>query len=463
MPTHTSYTDSVSLPSAAAAAAVSVSSDSSQQFSSSDTGIVELLDEVVMHAATQQSKLNAGLKQSQFKRSQSFSALHNLQEYEEDQEMRSLKFKYPSAYSLNVKGIVEESAQDVERALQYLLRRAGDLKGHGSRFDISRRQQLNANEIDSEEMMHTRSLTTFALATRPTVAMTSTSQVTMESVSSETVLNTESSEGAASSSTQDTSSTQMLHQAFTNLEYQDVSDYRLQPVNSGRIGETTSSQVLHRAFSDLERQIYQARKEEDTQENAINIKKDVAEDHLKVFCNSIGVPFDSDISMRTKEETNLIFEKILSELHDQQVPFAGVVQKRSSEGHIKVTLPVRRLSLGPTINLPESKHQGDHTVVHEATTSLTAEQGEYLDNRRHSSIGTITIPYDMAEDQPGAAALRQLVILSSNEECLGRIVAHVCLPAFSSQLVKLSQWQFSSAGLLSNIAALLYNLFEVGE
>jgi len=454
----------VSLPSAAAA--VTVSSDSSQQFSSSDTGIVELLDEVVMHAATHQSKLNAGLKQSQFKRSQSFSALHNLQEYEEDQEMRSLKFKYPSVYSLNVKGIVEESAQDVERALQYLLRRAADLRGHGSGFDMSRRQQLNANEIDSEEIMQTRSLTTFALATRPTVAMTSTSQVTMESVSSGTVLNTESSEGAASSSsssTQDTSSTQMLHQAFTNLEYQDVSDNGLHPVNSGGIDETTSSQVLHRAFSDLERQIYQAREEENTQENAINIKKDGAEDHLKVFCNSIGLPLDNDISMRTKEETNLIFEKILSELHDQQVPFAGVVQKRSSEGHIKVTLPARRLSLGPTINLPDLKHQGDHTVVHEATASLTTEQGEYLDNRRHSSIGTITIPYDMAEDQPGAAALRQLVILSSNEECLGRIVAHVCLPAFSSQLVKLSQWQFSSAGLLSNIAALLYNLFEVGE
>ena len=213
----------------------------------------------------------------------------------------------------------------------------------------------------------------------------------------------------------------------------------------------------------MERQIYQAREEENTQENAINIKKDGAEDHLKVFCNSIGLPHDNDISMRTKEETNLIFEKILSELHDQQVPFAGVVQKRSSEGHIKVTLPACRLSLGPTINLPDLKHQGDHTVVDEATASLTTEQGEYLDNRRHSSIGTITIPYDMAEDQPGAAALRQLVILSSNEECLGRIVAHVCLPAFSSQLVKLSQWQFSSAGLLSNIAALLYNLFEVGE
>ncbi|XP_065910773.1 uncharacterized protein [Dysidea avara] len=464
IPTHTSYTDSVSLPSAAAV--VTVSSDSSQQFSSSDAGIVELLDEVVMHAATHQSKLNAGLKQSQLKRSQSFSALHHLQEYEEDQEMRSLKFKYPSAYSLNVKGIVEESAQDVERALQYLLRRAADLKDDGSQFDLSKREQSDADEIYNKEIMYTRSLTTFALATRPIGTMTSASQVTMESVSSGTVLNTESSEGAASGSTQDTTSTQMLHQAFTNLEYQEtkgVSDNH--PVNSGGLDETSSSQVLHRAFSDLERQIYQAREEDldDTQENAININKDVAKDHLKAFCDSIGVPVSNDISMRTKEETNLIFENILSELHDQQVPSAKVVKKRSSEGHVKVILPVRRLSLGPTINFPELNHPEDHAVVHEATASLSTEQGEYLDNRRHSSIGTITIPYDMAEDEPGATALRQLVTLSSNEECLGRIVAHVCLPAFSSQLVKLSQWQFSSAGLLSNIAALLYNLFEVGD
>jgi len=379
----------VSLPSATAAA-VTVSSDSSQQYLSGDNAIVELLDEVVMHAAMDQSKLNAGLKQSQLKRSQSFSTLHHLQEYEEDQEMRSLRFKYPSAYSLNVKGIVEESAQDVERALQDLLTRAADLKDCGSQLH---RQQLATEELYDDRKLYARSLTTFALLTRPSGTMTSTSQVTIESASSGTVLNTESSEGAVSSGTQDTTSTQMLHQAFTNLEYRDTKDNGLYSANSGGPDENTSSQVLHRAFSDLERQIYQAREEDldEKQENTINIKKEVAKDHLKAFCDSIGVPVSNNVHTRTKEETNLVFEKILSELHDQQSLSTAVLQKRSSEGHVKVTLPVRRLSLGPTINLPELKHQEDQ-VAHEPTASLTTEQGEYSDIGRHSSIGTITIP-----------------------------------------------------------------------
>ena len=477
--THTSSTASASL------GPITIVTDSEHNHWEGGQMVNELLDQVVAHAAN--SMVNAEYKYSQ--RSQSFDNLHQLPECKEE-KLNLLNLKYPSAYSLNVNGLVEESADNVERTLK-------DLISAASKVYTGQPRLIRRTIIDHNELPDTDCLTVFARATPPAAPVDIppvTSKTSLNAVSSSTLINTDSS--SSSRSTQN---------------FQDILS----------IQETSSTHILHRAFSNLEHQLYQERKEALMRQQAVNedvalIKKDLPTDYIKEFRNSIGLPAAHNVHTRSKEETNYLFEEILQELEDNH----HLCKERSSEGnHKSPAVP----SLDPTVNLashdslmshdavtspdaptshdaptsqdgvtsldtpmsydltvnhviatpqltkltdPVVSHDltGSHETVsvtsHERTASLSTEQ-DYLDHCRHSSMGTVTIPYDMAEDEPGATALKQLVTISSNEECLGRIVGHVCLPAFSSKLLQLSQWQCSSAGLLSNMAALLYNLFEV--
>ena len=437
----------------------------------------ELLDQVVAHAAN--SMLNAEYKHSQ--RSQSFGNLHQLPECEEE-KLSLLNLKYPSAYSLNVKGLVEESADNVERTLK-------DLISAASKVNYGQPQLIRRTMIDHDELPDTDCLTDFMTVPPPPPPLPPvdippvnippiTSKTSLNAISSSTLMNTDSSN--SSKSTQN---------------FQDILD----------IQETSSTHMLHRAFSNLEHQLYQERKEAlKRQQSAgkdVDLKKDLPKDYIKEFRNSIGLPAADNVYTRSKEETNYLFEEILHELEDNH----HLCNERCSEGNRTSPL-VPMLSMDITNDAPTShnpptscdvpasrdahmscnhtphriiatphltkscdpvvshdlngSHETVSVITRGRTASLSTEQ-DYLDHCRRSSMGTVTIPYDMAEDEPGATALKQLVTISSNEECLGRIVGHVCLPVFSSKLIQLSQWQCSSAGLLSNMAALLYNLFEV--
>lgn len=438
--THTSSTASASVP-----ITVVTASDHCHT-----EGVNDLLDQVVAHAAN--PMLTVELKHSHSKRSQSFSNLHQLQDCEEAQ-LNLLKLKYPSAYSLNVKGIVEESADHVEKTLRNLISAASKVNASYSKRSV----------VSDDGITATHSLTNFTKAA--TMAHVDiphvTSMASLNAVSSSTLMNSDSSN---SRSTQDIASIQ----------------------------DMSSTRMLHRAFSNLEHQLYQERKEAlkhwSVEKDTVHIKKDLSKDYIKAFRNSLGLPATHTIPTRSKEETNYLFEEILQELEDNQH------NKRYSEGNVVALSTTMsghcRLSLDPSINLTSSashdvsvshdhgmttphftkpsdsiascdlitSHETGLVTTHECTPLLSTD---HLDYYRDSFMGTVTIPYDMAEDEPGSTALKQLVTISSNEECLGHIVACVCLPAFSSKLLRLSQWQCSSAGLLSNMAALLYNLFKV--
>ena len=483
----------------------------------------ELLDQVVAHAAN--SMVSSELKQSQ--RSQSFTNLHQLPECKEESS-NLLNLKYPSAHSLNVKGLVEESADNVERTLKDLISAASKVNAGQPR--LIKRTMIDHDQIPAVDshikrtMIDHNQIPTIDLHIKRTVIdhdqisnsdytdsmKVTTSAVSMDipAVTSKTSLNAVSSSTLMNSDSSESRSTQNVQDIFS-------------------IQESPSTHMLHRAFSNLERQLYQERKEalakkHSIKENVVLVKKDNPKDYIKEFRNGIGLPSAYGVSTRSKEETNYLFEEILHELEDNH----NLFNKRSSEsncgslqGQYESNLASHELSKshdGPvscdlstehvnaTSHYLKSVMSHDLTGLHDltgshnltgshdltgshnqtksralpgshdpteshdhietisvATCGHTTSFSSELDHCRRSSMGTVTIPYDMAEDEPGAAALKQLVTISNNEECLGRIVAHVCLPAFSSKLLQLSQWQCSSEGLLSNMAALLYNLFEV--
>lgn len=431
----------------------------------SDYIVNELLDQVVAHAAN--SMLSAELKHSPSKRSQSFINLHQLEECEEE---KVHLLKYPSAYSLNVTGIMEENADDVEKKLKDLISAASKVRANSSRKTVINDDRVNTTHSLTN---FTKAATTSGVVTAPGDVEPVTSRTSLNAVSSSTLLNSNSS---GSRSTQN---------------FQDIPS----------IQDTSSMHMLHRAFSNLEHQLCQERKEALNDHRSIDkdtalIRKDHSKEYIKAFRDSIGLPAVYNVPKRSKEETDNLFEDILQGLEDNQSDDVMA---------LPITLEHRRYSLDPSINLtslasqnisdlatcrsfnpvisldipkssdphglttlcdPVTSHslttsyETVSSIAHQCTGSLYTEQDD-LDHCRRSSMGTVTIPFDMAEDEPGGTALKQLVTMSCNEECLGHIVAHVCLPAFSSKLLQLSQWQCSSAGLLSNIAALLYNLFEV--
>ena len=74
---------------------------------------------------------------------------------------------------------------------------------------------------------------------------------------------------------------------------------------------------------------------------------------------------------------------------------------------------------------------------------------------------TSSQPFSMPSNEPGAVSLKGLIMLSSNEECLSKLIQYVSLPPFSSRLVALARSPRSSFGMLANIAILIQNIYEV--
>ena len=78
---------------------------------------------------------------------------------------------------------------------------------------------------------------------------------------------------------------------------------------------------------------------------------------------------------------------------------------------------------------------------------------------QHGSLSNL--PFDMDYAEPGAKSLWLLVLLSTNRECLQALTSHICLPKFTDRLLSLATSCQSSVGLLSNIANLIHNIYEV--
>ena len=70
-------------------------------------------------------------------------------------------------------------------------------------------------------------------------------------------------------------------------------------------------------------------------------------------------------------------------------------------------------------------------------------------------------PFSMAPNEPGAASLKGLIMLSSNEECLSKLIQYICIPKFSTNLIMMARSPRSSYGMLANVASLMQNIYEV--
>jgi hypothetical protein len=83
-------------------------------------------------------------------------------------------------------------------------------------------------------------------------------------------------------------------------------------------------------------------------------------------------------------------------------------------------------------------------------------------NSHHGSLLTFNINTgDFSE--PGSQSLKILVLLSRNPECAQTLISHICLSEFKERLLTCATSEESSLSLISNIASLVQNIFEVSQ
>lgn len=78
---------------------------------------------------------------------------------------------------------------------------------------------------------------------------------------------------------------------------------------------------------------------------------------------------------------------------------------------------------------------------------------------QHGSLSSF--PLDLDAKEPLVQSLKTLVLLSQNHECIANLISRICIPDFKDKLVMYGQAEESSTPLITNIAQLVYNLFEV--
>lgn len=69
----------------------------------------------------------------------------------------------------------------------------------------------------------------------------------------------------------------------------------------------------------------------------------------------------------------------------------------------------------------------------------------------------------MRDDDPVIEALEPVVLLSGNPECHSSLLAYICLPRASGQLISLAHMPSVSIVINNHIAVLIGNLFNVSE
>lgn len=67
----------------------------------------------------------------------------------------------------------------------------------------------------------------------------------------------------------------------------------------------------------------------------------------------------------------------------------------------------------------------------------------------------------MRDDDPVIEALEPVVLLSGNPECHSSLLAYICLPRASGQLISLTHMPSVSTVINNHIAVLIGNLFNV--
>ena len=185
-------------------------------------------------------------------------------------------------------------------------------------------------------------------------------------------------------------------------------------------------------------------------------------------------------TLRKRPETDSVFDEIMADLQGDLPSYEAAKQPPTQspppEGQKSDTL---RRTLGPPVDIDAMSVKGRRRSssalvangdgrgivpvpgVHPRSMSFTSSGSStaliYPHHHRRSS----SQPFSMAPNEPGATALRSLIMLSSNEECLSRLIQYVSLPQFSTRLITLARSARSSCGMLANIATLLQNLYEV--
>ncbi|KAL5501987.1 hypothetical protein EMCRGX_G008672 [Ephydatia muelleri] len=109
-------------------------------------------------------------------------------------------------------------------------------------------------------------------------------------------------------------------------------------------------------------------------------------------------------------------------------------------------------------SLPTIKMLGnstDSTSTQISTSSSTSLDTSFLYRLSSASGGS-------HDDPEAMLALKTLVRMFSNRECLATIVSYVCLPKFTSKLLGTAQSPHSSPEVLTSVATLVQNLYEVG-
>lgn len=69
----------------------------------------------------------------------------------------------------------------------------------------------------------------------------------------------------------------------------------------------------------------------------------------------------------------------------------------------------------------------------------------------------------MKDEDPVIEALEPVVLLSGNPECHSSLLAYLCLPRASGQLISLAHMDSVSTVINNHIAVLIGNLFNVSK
>lgn len=100
-----------------------------------------------------------------------------------------------------------------------------------------------------------------------------------------------------------------------------------------------------------------------------------------------------------------------------------------------------------------------HSRIGSTGSNISVGSSSSSSNPHHESL--LNFPMDVEPGEPGAHSLRVLVLLSQNPECIQPLISHICLSEFKQRLIASALSPTTSISTVSNVANLVYNIFEV--
>ena len=110
-----------------------------------------------------------------------------------------------------------------------------------------------------------------------------------------------------------------------------------------------------------------------------------------------------------------------------------------------------------------SQTKRGHRRVGSTGSTLSMGSSSSSSNPHPLTESLLNFPMDSEPGEPGAKSLHVLCLLSQNPECIQPLISHICLSDFKDRLVGAASGDSSSVSTVSNIANLVYNIFEVRE